>query len=182
LKKNFLISLFLILFIPLLFSCGFHLQGARPLAPALHQVYIKTQNPYGLLVRYLKGFLKMSHVTVLSSPQDADVIIQILQEEESERLLSVSSSQQTRQYTLILSTTFDVTTRGGQVLVPPLTLRETRTLTIQSNEVLAGSNQASLFYEDMQRSLAYAMMNRLASEEVSAKLNHPIKPSLEPKS
>ncbi len=47
------------------------------------------------------------------------------------------------------------------------TLEETRSITVQSNQILGSSNEATLFYQQMRRTLAYAIMNRIASKEVT---------------
>lgn len=161
----------------LLVSCGFHLQGPVQVAPALHKLYFQSANPYGLLSRYLKEDLKLSNVILVNTPQAASATLHIIQEDTAQHLLSVSSTQQTRQYSLILSATFQIMDAKGRIILPSQRLNEARTITIQANQVLASSNEASLLYEGMQRALAYDIMNRLASREVSLLLAREIKMS-----
>lgn len=169
-------SLLVVFMCLLLTSCGFHLQGQMQLAPPLHRMYIQAPDPYGSLVRSLQQSLKMSNVKIVASPQEADTILVILRDENSQELLSVSGTQQTRQYNLIVTVTFEITKTQGETIVPPQTLSETRTITIQSNQILGSSNEASLFYQQMRRTLAYAMMNRLASQDISLMINEAFMP------
>jgi len=148
-------------------ACQFHLQGGMHLAPPLRRLYLQTSDPYGSLVRYLSQYCKMSNVELASSPKEATTILVILKDTNSQSLLSVSGTQQTRQYNLITSVSFEITDAKGQLLVPPQTLTEARAITVQSNQILGSSNESVQFYQQMHRSLAYAIMNRLASQEVS---------------
>ena len=151
----------------LLASCGFHLQGEMPLAPPLKRLYLQTPDPYGYLSKSLKQYLKMSHVTLVDNPDKADSILAITNDYASQVFLSVSGTQQTRQYNLVVTVVFEITDNKGRVIVPPQTLAETKPVTIQSNQVLGSSNEVTLYYQQMRRTLAYAIMNRIASKEIT---------------
>lgn len=155
----------------LLSSCGFHSQGAVQLTLKLHRLYLQAIDPYSELVRSVKISLKMSQVQITDSPSKADTILVILLDNTSQDLLSVSGTQQTRQYLLKATLIFKIEDQHGHTLVPPETLVESRVITVQSNQVLGTSNEVNLFYKQMRRSLAYALMNRLASIDVTAMVN-----------
>lgn len=160
----------------LLTSCGFRPQGEKPLAPALHRLYLQAPDPYGQLVRSLEPYLKMSHVRLV--PRDeATASLIIIQDDTAQELLSVSGTQQTRQYKLIVNVTFEILDASGVIVLPPQTLSESRTITIQSNQVLGSTNEANLFYQQMRRTLAYSIINRIASQEVTNLINHRSHPS-----
>jgi LPS-assembly lipoprotein len=161
-----------IIFLCLLLSaCGFHMQGTRVLAPPLHRLYLKTSDPYGHLARSLEQSLKMSNVQLVNSPEQATAILSILRDDTSQDLLGVSGTQQTRQYTIRVTVTFDITDAKGRTLVGPQSLTESRIITVQSNQVLGSSNEATLFYQQMRRTLAYAILNRIASKEITRMIN-----------
>lgn len=151
----------------LLSACGFHLQGEMKLAPQLHRLYIQSADPYGHLVRNIQQYLKMSNVDLVSCAAKADAVLVILSDENSQHLLSVSKTTQTRQYNLIVTAQFEINDACGRTIVAPQTLSESKTLTIQSNQILGTSNEANLFYQQLRRSLAYAIMNRLASRDIT---------------
>lgn len=155
----------------LLTACGFHLQGETTLARPLHRLYLQSPDPYGHLARNLEQGLKMSHVQLVSDPKQANAILSILSDTPSQTLLSVSGTQQVRQYNLGVTVTFEITQPDGTTVINPQTLSTTRTLTVQSNDVLGTSNEASLFYQQMRRSLAYAILNRIASRDMTHIIN-----------
>lgn len=164
----------------LLTSCGFHLQGEVQLAPPLHRLYLQTADPYGYLARNLQEYLKLSNVQLVSTKEEAQTVLAILQDSNGQQLLSVSGTQQTRQYHLTVTLVFEITDANGRVIVPAQTLTETRTITVQSNQILGSSNEANLYYQQMRRSLAYALMNRIASKEISAMIDaaYPSRPKI----
>lgn len=169
-----LISLFVIF--TLLTSCGFYLQGKKELAPSLHRIYLQSSDPYGYLVRNLKESLKMSKVQLVSTPGEADTILVISQDSASQELLASNGTLQTRQYSLKVTVVFEVTDPDGRVLIGPQTLSESRPITIQSNQILGSSNEVTLYQQQMRRLLAFAIMNRLASKEITQQLmSHPVK-------
>ncbi len=153
-----------------LMSCGFHLRGQTPLAPPLYRLYLQTPAPYGQLARELKQHLKMSGVDLVDSPAQAETVLAILSEDKNDQLLSVGGTQQTRQYNLILTVGFEVRSPSGQVLVPRQTASETRAITIQSDQILGGSNEENNMYKQMRQAIIYAIMNRLSAEDTTATL------------
>jgi len=171
-NKAYFHILFILCLSLILSGCGFHLQGERHLAAPLHRLYLQTPDPYGQLVQSLQQYLKLSKVQLVSSPQEATAILAILHDDTSQELLSVSGTQQTRQYTLKVTVVFEITHSTGLTIVKPQTLSESRTITIQSNQVLGSSNEANLFYQQMRRMLAYAIINRIASKEITQNINH----------
>ncbi len=149
----------------LLVACGFRVQGPVRLAPPLQRLYLQTPDPYGHLARYLSQYLRASHVTLTETPETATTILTILADNSSQELLGVSSTQQTRQYNLRVTVRFEViNAKTGIVLIAPQVLTETRTTTVQSNMVLGSSNEATINYEQMRRSIAGSILTRLSAK------------------
>jgi LPS-assembly lipoprotein len=162
--------LFLLIFISCLSGCGFKLRGAMPLAPQLHSLYLETADPYGQLAHYLRQFLKMSGVSLAESPVGATSILNILSESTSDQLIGINGTQQTRQYNLVLTVTFQVSNTNNRVLVSPQTVTESRALTIINDQILASSNEAMNLYTQMRQAIVYDIMSRLSSEDITAQL------------
>lgn len=148
-------------------ACGFHLRGAIPLAPPLHHLYLKTPDPYGQLARSLRLFLNMSGVTLSSSPGEADTILVILSEQTHDQLIGITGNQATRQYQLVLSVTFQVTTPNGKILLSPRTIRESSMLNITAGQILAGSNEANNLYQQMRQTIVYDILSVLSSKNAT---------------
>ena len=161
---------FLVCLVTLLSSCGFHPRGAVTLAPPLYNLYLKTPSTYGQLAVTLKNYLTLSGVNFANSPIEATTILEILQETTSQQMLSVSGTQLTRQYNLILTVSFQITTPQNVTLVAPQVITETRVITVQADQILGGSNEANNLYQQMRQAIAYDMMNRLSSRQITSML------------
>lgn len=151
----------------LLSSCGFKPRGAVPLAPPLHSLYLETSDPYGQLARYLTQYLRASGVNIVASAKAAETVLEILSETTGQQLLSVGGTQQTRQYSLTLTVSFQITDPLGRVLVPAQSVTQSRTIPIQSNQILGGSNEANNLYRQMRQSIVYDIMTRLGSNQTT---------------
>lgn len=164
-----------LLFASWLVSCGFHLRGDMPLAPPLHKMYLQTKDPYGVLASNLESSLKMSGVQ-LTTADEANVSLVILSDDTTQELLSVGGTQQTRQYKLSVFVTFEVEDHNGNIILAPQTLSDSRVITIQSNQILGSSNEAVLYFQQMRRTLAIAIMYRLSSQDVTKLVNQTFEP------
>ncbi len=160
----------IVIFFLTLMSCGYHFRGKLNLAPPLYHLYISTKDPYGPLTRNLREYLKISGVHLTENKESAITVLSIQSETTSQQLLGISGTQQTRQYNLVLTVAFSVENKDGKTLVPTQVLRQTRTLTIQADQILAGSNEANLLYNQMRSAIVYDILNRLASKDISALL------------
>lgn len=156
-------------------GCGFQLRGEAPLSPPLKRLYIQTADPYGVLAHNLRDYLRRAGVELTDTPEQALTVLHIINESQTQQLLSVSGLQQTRQYSLTLSVTFEVTNPKGVVLVPQSTLTETRTLTTLSDLILGATNEQNTLYQQMRLSIIYDIMNRLSSRDVTTLLMGPKK-------
>lgn len=149
-------------------GCGFHLRGNVALAPPLQQLYLKTSDPYGELARNLQQYLTLIGVHLTSSPANATAVLTLLHESETQNLISIDITQLSRQYNLILTVSYEITTPTGRQVVPPQTVTESRTLPIQSNQILAGSNEETILYQQMRQAIVYDIVSQLSSHHVTS--------------
>jgi LPS-assembly lipoprotein len=154
----------------LLSGCGFHLRGSFTLAPPLKLMYLQTSDPYGELAHNLRQSLAATGVVFTDTPRQATTILEILHENTSQQLLSVGGTQQTRQYNLVLSVVFQVTTPQGKMIIPQQTVSITQALTIQADQILGGSNEENNLYHQMRKAIIYTLLNVLTSKEANARL------------
>ncbi|EKD74167.1 MAG: hypothetical protein ACD_45C00053G0004 [uncultured bacterium] len=151
-------------------SCGFHLRGGTTLNPPLQKLYLKTADPYGQLANNLRNYLKVSGTPFVDSKEEATAILQILSENENQQLINVSSTQQTRQYNLILTVTFQITDPQGKILIPLQSLSESRAFTTVSDQILGGTNEQNALTQQMRKAIVFDIMNRLGSNDISTQL------------
>jgi len=133
----------------------------------MHNLYLQTAAPYSALTHYLKDYLQASHVHLADSITPGITILQIISENNTQQLLSVSTTQQTRQYNLILTVIYQLNDANGKPLIPAQTATETRVVTIQSDQILGGSNEANSLYQQMRQAIVFDIMNRLSSKDIT---------------
>ena len=149
-------------------GCGFHLRAPTSLSPALQKPYVVSPSPNSSLTRSLLKNFRLAGATPVETPRAASAVFTILGEQQSQTLLSVSSTQSSRQYRLLLSITFQITRPDGSILVGPQTLSESQVLTMNSDQILSSSNETQVLYQQIRIALVRNIMNRLTSEEISA--------------
>lgn len=170
-KKSLRLALMFSCLILCLMSCTFQPQSALSMASPLQTMYLQTADPYGNLAQFLRDALLRSNIKLTNTPETANSILVITADQTSQDLLSVNDTQQTRQYNLHVTVSFIVTNRKGVSLLPQQTITETRAITVQSNQILGSSNEATLSFQQMRRALANAIVFRLASHQVTAIVN-----------
>ncbi len=148
-------------------SCGFHLRGEEPITPELQHLYLKTKEPYSQLTHNLKAYFKLAGIHLTDSPETATYVLNILSETQNDILINVSGTQQTRQYSLVLTVNFQMTRPDGTVVLPQQAVTETRVFTMQANQILGGSNEETTMYQQMRRDIIFDLMNRLTSQHVT---------------
>lgn len=164
---SMIIRLLILTVLIVLSACGFHRRVPTPLSPALERPYIASSAPNSSLTRSLLKNFRLAGANPVDAPQQASTVFTILDEQQSQTLLSVSPTQSSRQYRLSLSITFQITRPDGTLLVGPQTLSESRVLTMSSDQILSSSNETQVLYQQIRIALVRNIMNRLTSKEIS---------------
>jgi len=146
---------------------GFHLRSPIHLSPALQKPYLETASPYSPLSHALLEAFRLSGATPVDTPRNASIIFAILGDQRTQTLLSVSSTQSSRQYRLSLIVTYQLISPKGKLLTGPETVTESRVLTMASDQILSSSNEINTLYHQIRIAVVHDIMNRLASHEIS---------------
>lgn len=151
-------------------GCGFHRREPVKLDPVLFRPWIQTSAPYSPFIQQLREALRSSGSVLAASPDTATALLIIHPETLSSNLISVSSTQSTRQYSLTLSVLFEAQATGGQQQTGLQSVSESRVLTTASNKMLGSSNEAAALYQQMRTAVVRDLMVRLSSQEITDKL------------
>jgi LPS-assembly lipoprotein len=166
-KQRFFWISFLTLF---LVACGFHLRGNVPLPKTLSPMYIATNKPYDPLVELIEDTLTASHIELVDSPKNASTILNLIDIQYVENLVSVAASTNTRQYTLLEILRMELTTTKGKIVIPVSTLTASNPLTVDSNQMLNTSVQKQTLQQEMQQAVVQQLMIRLGSPNTNKAL------------
>jgi LPS-assembly lipoprotein len=143
-------------------GCGFHLQGAGSLPPAMGKTYVATRSAHSDFLLALTDTLRQRGAEVLRAPDDSAAVLEIAADETGQRVLSVSARNIPREYEVFYSVTFSLKVAGKNV-VDHETLVVTRSYTFDETQVLAKSAEQEVLRRALAEDLARRVMRRIES-------------------
>jgi LPS-assembly lipoprotein len=146
----------------LLSACGFHLQGRTPLPEPLKVTYVLAEDSQSEFVLGLRKALASSGAKIARVDTEATGVVQVLTDEVTERVLSVSAANIPREYELTYTVRFSVRS-GAEELLQPQEVALTRDYSFDERTLLAKEHEEAILREAMARDLVGIVMRRLAS-------------------
>jgi LPS-assembly lipoprotein len=150
----------------LLASCGFHLQGRQPLPAEFAYTFIDTKDEQTDFVQDLRKALIASRVNVIATRGSSGAVIQVHEDELSERILSVSARNIPTEYELTYTVVFSAKS-GDKVLIDKEEITATRDISFDEAQLLAKEREQEILREALARDLVALVMRRLAALETS---------------
>jgi len=146
----------------LLAGCGFHLQGHTPLPAVMKNPYLEAPDLQSDFLQSLRHAMLSNGVRLMADRTQASVVVSILKDTVSRRVLSVSALNQPNEYEVTYTVGFAVTS-GSKELLPPQEISATRDYSFDERLLLAKGHEEDILRQDMARDLADRVMRRLAS-------------------
>lgn len=143
-------------------GCGFHLQGAGTLPPAMARTYVDTDRPHSEFLESLTDVLRQRGAEVLTAPADDAAVLDIISDETGQRVLSVSARNIPREYEVYYAVTFSLRV-GAESLITNESLVVTRSYTYDETEVLAKAAEEQILRDALAADLARRVMQRIQS-------------------
>ena len=152
-------------------GCGFKLRGDQNYA---FQTLAIQPNPGGAVaIELRRTFGKAVQVLAPDAPlTQAQVVLDILDEQREKVVVGVNSSGQVREFQLRLRLKFRVRTPQGDELTPDTEIVQQRDISFNESAVLAKEAEEGLLNRDMQSDIVQQLMRRLAK----VKLNNAVSP------
>ncbi len=151
---------FLVLFTLLLQACGFQLRTPPHLS--YQRVYLSA-NLERNLSSEIRSALTQDGVTLVSQPDQADVIVYVSPLVKDKQILTLNAQGTVSQFTLLSKLNFRATDSAGNELLPPTDVTITRLFNYNDVQILAKQSEEQLMYKDMQHDLVQQMLRRLAA-------------------
>lgn len=165
------LKIFYLTMVLILTGCGFHLRAEYPVSTRLNNMYVEAQNPYSEFILSLKQTLKSNKVHLAENPKAANYILKIDSVKFTHSWANAYSSAQANVYTLFMTVVFKVIDSTGKDILPLKTIRVTRSLTLNPNEVLTTSNQVETNEQEMGEELIEKILYILSSKQIYAHLS-----------
>ncbi|MDR2015303.1 MAG: LPS assembly lipoprotein LptE [Azoarcus sp.] len=142
-------------------GCGFHLRGPQPMA--FSSIHIGTSQYTSLGITLRRQIVSGGSAAVEEDASRAEARLQILSNDRSREILSLTATGRVREYELIQAIRFSLVDRDGNELIPPTTISARREYTFDDELVLGKEQEEALLYSDMESDLVRQLMRRLAA-------------------
>jgi len=143
-------------------ACGFHLQGRASLPALVKTPYLEAPDRQSDFVRSLLHALLANGAQPMQDKAHASVVVSVLRDNVTRRVLSVSALNQPNEYEVTYTVSFSVTA-GDKELLPAQELSATRTYSFDERLLLAKEHEEEILRADMAHDLADMVMRRLSS-------------------
>ena len=146
----------------ILSACGFHLQGRQPLPAQFSYTFVDTKDEQTDFVQDLRKALLASKVNVIRTKGSSTAVVEVHEDELTERILSVSAQNIPTEYELTYKVTFSVMSEG-KTLIDKEEISATRDISFDEAQLLAKEREQEILRAALARDLVALVMRRLAA-------------------
>jgi LPS-assembly lipoprotein len=143
-------------------SCGFHLQGNQPLPTQFSHTYVDAKDEQTDFVQDLRKALISSKVSVIPTKSSATAVVEVHEDELTERILSVSAQNIPTEYELTYKVRFSVIS-DGKTLIDREEISAMRDISFDEAQLLAKEREQEILRAALARDLVALVMRRLAA-------------------
>ena len=154
-----------ILFAFALSACGFQLRGIANLS--FKNLYI--QGAPLSISHDLKQSLKTNGIQVVESSEQAEMLLELLNETNIKRILSLSGKGVVREYELSYQVSFRTREPANPVWSTPHTVQTRRTFSYSDDALIGKAEEEALLNRDMHKDAVREVMRRLTALKPAAK-------------
>ncbi len=145
----------------LLAGCGFHLRGSGVDA-TVESAYVRADRNVAI-TNELTRVLRQSGVDILDSPEHAAVVINLLEQQESDRTVSYTERATTAEIQLEQAVRFQIDGPNHVALVEERWARATRTYLVDTRNLVGSNQQQRLLRVELVTDLVQQVMRSLAT-------------------
>lgn len=145
-------------------GCGFALRGSQNFA--FKSLFLPSAESSTLGIELKRSLESGGKVRVISDVRQinqADVILDVLQDQREKSVVALNASGQVREFQLRIRFKFKLRNAKGNDLIPTTEILQKRDITFNESAVLAKESEEGLLYRDMQSDIIQQIMRRLAS-------------------
>lgn len=147
-------------------ACGFQLRDEASLPPQMSQTEMLIGDEYSTLARRVRVMLERSGVRFVEGPE-ATAILEIPQNQVVTEVLTIGDNARVREYRLTHTVQFRLTDTEGRELIGLQTLRQSREISFDEQNILASSREQEYLKKDLAETMARLLVARLESIYVS---------------
>ena len=145
-------------------GCGFALRKAPSFAfKSLFSPFAESSLLGTELKRSLESGGNVRVISDVRQIDQADVILDVLQDQREKTVVAVNASGQVREFQLRIRFQFKLRSAKGKELIPTTEILQKRDISFNESAVLAKEAEEGLLYREMQSDIIQQIMRRLAT-------------------
>ena len=144
----------------LLASCGFQLRATAQLPPEMKQTRLVIADQTGMFARRVRVLLEQSGVKLVASAE-ATAVLEIPQNDVVTEVLTIGDNARVREYRVSHTVRFRVVAANGREIIPLQTIRQTREISFNEQQILAVSREQEYVKQDLANTLSRLLLTRL---------------------
>ena len=138
-------------------ACGFKMRGVADLK--FHTLFI--QGPTLSISKPFKRSLTVNNVKIVSSADQADLLLELMSEAQEQRILSLSGRGLVREFELLYTLTFRVRDPASETWGEVQSIKGRREITYDDSQLLAKQLEQERLYNDMKEDATRELLRRL---------------------
>lgn len=144
----------------LLTACGFHLRGEARMPFA--SLYIEAASPNSPLIAEIRRDLEANNVKLVSTPDKADVILNIASDTTDKQILTLGGSGRVSEFQLRYRVSLRAYDREQREWLAADELQLNRDFSYNDAQILAKEAEEALLYQTMRSDMAQQIIRRLS--------------------
>lgn len=154
-RTGFLLTLCL-----LLSACGFQLRETAQLPSEMENTQLLIGDEYSQLARRVRLHLEQAGVKIVNQDR-ATAILEIPKSEVLTEVLSIGDNARVREYRITHTVQFRLTDMQGKDIIPMQTIRQSREISFDEQQILAVSREQEYVKDDLANTLSRLLISRL---------------------
>ncbi len=152
---------FLLLFLSLFLSgCGFKMRGKAQLPPEMSHTRLIIDDEYSIFARRVQALLEQAGVEFVST-EKATARLEIPQSKVVTEVLTIGDNARVREYRISHTVKFRVVGKDGKDIIPLQTIRQTREISFDEQQILSVSREQEYVKQDLANTLSRLLVSRL---------------------
>lgn len=139
-------------------SCGYHIRGAIDLPEEMKNIYV--ENASAELLAGFRETLQFSSGNLVASPEQAGIIVNVIDEDMDRRVLSLTATGKANEYKLDYLLDFELLDAERGILMPKQTIELNRSYFTQQINVIGKAYEEQVIREEMYRQAVSAIVSR----------------------
>jgi LPS-assembly lipoprotein len=159
-------SLILVAATFLLAACGFQLRGTAPLP--FESLYVRAASSSQFASQLKRAVRSGSSTRLSERPDDAQVILQVLNELQEKQILSLTGGGRVSEYQLRYRVSYRLTDVKNREHIPATEILLKRDYSYNDDQALSKDSEEALLYRDMRNDAVQQLVRRLQAAKIQS--------------